>query len=68
MSNIQQTQNICITFIVCSANVENVGPMLYKCYTNVLCLLGNQLKSESEYIGLQALHISFINQCSPLQY
>ena len=28
----QQTQNICITFIQCWT--------LYKCYTNVLCLLG----------------------------
>ena len=24
----------------CWTNVENVGPTLYKCYTNVLCLLG----------------------------
>ena len=36
----QQTQNICITFVQCWTNVENVGPTLYKCYTNVLCLLG----------------------------
>ena len=27
-------------FIQCCANVEDVGPTLYKCYTNVLCLLG----------------------------
>ena len=33
----QQTQSICITFVQC---VEDVGPALYKCYTNVLCLLG----------------------------
>ena len=33
----QETQNICITFVQC---VEDVGPALYKCYTNVLCLLG----------------------------
>ena len=32
----QWTQN----FIQCWTNVENVGPTLYKCYTNVLCLLG----------------------------
>ena len=37
----QQTQNICITFIQCWTNVEDVGPTLYKCFTNVLCLLGN---------------------------
>ena len=27
-------------FMQCWTNVENVGPTLYKCYTNVLCLLG----------------------------
>ena len=36
----QQTQNICITFIQRRPNVFDVGPTLYKCYTNVLCLLG----------------------------
>ena len=36
----QQTQNICITFVQCWTNVEDVGSRLYKCYTNVLCLLG----------------------------
>ena len=35
----QQTQNICITFVQCRTNVEDVGSTLYKCYTNVLCLL-----------------------------
>ena len=36
----QWTQNICITFMQCWANVEDVEPTLYKCYANVLCLLG----------------------------
>ena len=36
----QQTQNICITFIQRRPNVSDIGPKLYKCYTNVLCLLG----------------------------
>ena len=41
----QQTQNICITFVERWPNVFDVGPTLYKCYTNVmlykfLCLLG----------------------------
>ena len=27
-------------FVQCWTNVEDVGPTLYKCYTNVLCLLG----------------------------
>ena len=34
------SKHICITFILCWTNVEDVGPTLYKCYTNVLCLLG----------------------------
>ena len=38
----QQTQNMCITFVQCWTNVEDVGPMLYKCYTNGLCLLDGQ--------------------------
>ena len=33
-------KNIFITFVQCRTNVEDVGPTLYKCYTNVLCLLG----------------------------
>ena len=36
----QQTQNICITFVQCWTNVEDVGTTLYKCCANVLCLLG----------------------------
>ena len=36
----QQTQNIYITCIQFLTNVENVEPTLYKCYINVLCLLG----------------------------
>ena len=36
----QLTQNISITFAQCWTNVEDVGPTLYKCYTNVVCLLG----------------------------
>ena len=41
----QQTQNICITFVQCWTNLKDVGPTLYKCYTNVLCLLGTWLNS-----------------------
>ena len=33
-------KNICVTIIQCWANVEDVVPMLYICYTNVLCFLG----------------------------
>ena len=35
----QQTQNICITCVQRRPNVFDVGPTLYTCYTNVLCLL-----------------------------
>ena len=34
-----KTKTFCITFIQCWTNVEDVGPTLYKCYKNVLCLL-----------------------------
>ena len=31
--------NICIvTFVQCWTNVEDVGPTLYKCYSNVFCV------------------------------
>ena len=36
----QQTQNMCITFVQRRPNVFDVGPTLYKWYTNILCLLG----------------------------
>ena len=36
----QQTQNICMTFVQRRPNVFDVGPTLYKCHTNVSCLLG----------------------------
>ena len=32
----------CITFVQCWTNVEDVGPTLYNCYTNVLCFLGDR--------------------------
>ena len=41
-STCQQIQNICITIVQRRPNVFGVGPTLYKCYTNVLCLLGYQ--------------------------
>ena len=39
-ANIKQTQNICIAFVQCWTNVEDVWPTLYECFTNGLCLLG----------------------------
>ena len=38
----QQKQNICITFVQRRPNVFDVGPTLYKCYTNVLYFLGKR--------------------------
>ena len=38
-----KTQKNCITFIQRRPNVFDAGPTLYKCYTNVLCLLGSHL-------------------------
>ena len=39
MAASQLTQDICITFIQRRPNVFDVGPTLYKCYTNVSCSL-----------------------------
>ena len=36
----QRTENICITFVQRGPNVFDVGPTFYKCYTNVLWVLG----------------------------
>ena len=33
---IRKTQKKCITFVECWTNIEDVGPTLYTCYTNVL--------------------------------
>ena len=38
-------------FIQCWTNVEDVGPTLHKCYTNVLCLLGRRTFSQTLYIS-----------------
>ena len=34
--------NICLTFVQRRPNVFDIGPTLYKCYTNVLCVLGRE--------------------------
>ena len=36
----QQTQKICITLVQRRPNVFDVGPTMYKLYTNILRLLG----------------------------
>ena len=37
-------------FMLCWTKVEDVGPTFYKCYTNVLCLLGRRTFSQTLYI------------------
>ena len=60
--SVNTKQNICITFIQCWTNVEDVGPTLYKCYTNVFCLLGNQpTKSQCRQIILCYYEFLFIH-------
>ena len=51
----QQTQNICrpITLVQCWNNVGDVGPELYQCYTNVLCLLGNHIGPALAVMGIK---------------
>ena len=39
-------------FMQCWTNVENVGPTLHKCHTNVLRLLGRRTFSQTLYIYL----------------
>ena len=46
-------KTICITFVQCWTNVKDVGPTLYKCYTNVLCLLGG-LTSRGRLSGMES--------------
>ena len=51
INHAQQTHNSCITFVQCRTNVEDVGPTLYKRYTNVVCLLDGDLKKMSGITG-----------------
>ena len=44
-------QKHCITFVQRWPNVFDVGPALYKCYTNVLCLLVLTLPSKHQTVG-----------------
>ena len=43
-------------FIHCGTNVKDVVPTLYKCYTNVLCLLGRKTFSQTLYISPMLVH------------
>ena len=55
----QETENICITFVQRRANVEDVGSTLYKCYINVLYLLGSawlQLHMQMVFIISRTLY------------
>ena len=65
----QQAQHICITFVQCLTNIKNDGPAFYKCYTTVLCLLGNlgrifKIKMGSSYIFATA-NVLIYSICPP---
>ena len=49
----------CIAFVQCRTNVFDVGPTLYKCYANVLCLLGTLALNSS--ICITGVHCPHIN-------
>ena len=53
----RQTQKICVTFAQCWTNVKDVGPTLYKCYTNVLCLLGCRLLFRDFLTSITTLNV-----------
>ena len=57
----QQTQNICITFVQRRPNVFDVGPTLYKCYTNVLCLLAGDVGGSIRSRRPHAFHVLSIS-------
>ena len=55
----QQIQNMCITFVQRRPNVFDVGPTLYKCYTNVLCLYKPNDYCKNAAIGTRTIFFSF---------
>ena len=49
----KQKNNICIAFVQRRPNVSDVGPILHKLYTNVVCLLvwnGKIMISSGDYL------------------
>ena len=56
------SRHICITFIQCWPNVEDVGPTLYKCYTNVLCSLGYYQQTQHTFV--QLLYSTLVPCCT----
>ena len=63
----QLTQNICITFVQSWTNVEDIGPTLYKYYTNVLCYwvtarAGIHQRAVKHVEEVYAVHVKFISQ------
>ena len=64
----QQTQIICIPFILCWANVEDVRPALYTCYTNVSYLLGHRhvfyienKRGKQSYVNTGSMSATLVN-------
>ena len=46
----QANTKLWLTFVQCRTNFEDVGPTLYKCYTNVLCVLDGLPSPPNIYI------------------
>ena len=67
----EQTQNICLTFEQRRPSVFDVGPTLYKSYTNVLCLLVCRRARPISILLLLELELSaksphtILNKCWP---
>ena len=70
----QQTQYICITVVQRRPNIFDVGPILYKCYTNVLRLLGSSFIHEhwlrlimTDQQSVAVRHLSFLVQIDKIR-
>ena len=71
---LRKKKNICIQFVQRRPRVFDVGPTMYKCYTNILCLLGiasNNLQTRHFFLAefAQSVHerdlkLDFITLCN----
>ena len=55
---INVTQMFCACWVQRQPNVLDVGPTLYKCYTNALCLLGRAMLWLFSYYDTMSLKIA----------
>ena len=52
--------DICITFVQCWINVEDVAPTLYKCYTTILWSLGWEHFWTGQHYAQRSIHYQII--------